>query len=173
MSEVWKFLTKPIFTFPPFTKTLCQALLIFVLTLYLGYWGTLRIRYRYELSHQFESLGSNALPVRSSVRVLSQLEVSGLLTPATEADLLKQIELTEGIRSKVPSSLADIVSLQQAMNYLMLARVEEGTDHSSAASHLQMARGLLQSLGWQDVSDGDLNTLADKELKWKRKPSRD
>jgi len=171
VKETWKFLMKPLFTLPAFTKTLGQAFLVFALMLYVAYWGTKRFIYRHEHSHEFDSIGSNALAVRNYVRVLSQLEVSRLLTPATEADLLKQIDWTEGVRRNAPKDLADIVGLQQSMTYLMVARLEqERMDSGRAASHQQSARVLLQSLGWHDLSDADLNPLADKELKWKWEP---
>ena len=53
----------------------------------------------------------------------------------------------------------------------MLARLEHKSGGSTvAAGHQQSAKALVLSLGWQDVSDGALNNLADRQLRSRLKP---
>jgi hypothetical protein len=165
MSQVWKFLTKPIFTLPSW---LCPAVLALAVAVYVGYRGALIATYRYQDSRQFASLSpEQARELRLRVRCLSQLEISGILAPTDDRHLAQQIQWTRELRRTAPADLAGVVDLQQATNYLLLGRVEEQTKPGDAAAHIAAARTILQSLGWTEVSDESLLAFAERQMKWK------
>jgi hypothetical protein len=168
MSEAWKFLTKPIFTLPAYTRALCAPVLIFAVMAYVGYRISAPLVYRYESSKQFESLGkSEAADLRSSVLILRKLDMSRVLVPPKEPNLRENAVGIESAQNNTPESLKEVVELQRAMDYLALSRLEESTDSMHAAADFRTARAILQSLGWRNLSDQELTAFADEQIKWK------
>lgn len=170
MSEVWRFLSKPIFTLPAYTRTLCAAVLVFIVTAYVGYRISAPLVYRYESSKQFESLGKNeAANLRTSVRILRSLDMSRVLVPPKESNLRENAVGIESAQNNTPENLKEVVELQRAMDYLALYRLEQTADSMHATADLRSARAILQSLGWRDLSDQELTALADEQIKRKVK----
>lgn len=171
MSEVWKFLTKPILTLPGWVNLICPALLVFAVTGYVGYRVSLLTVYRHLEASSFQSLGKDeGTSLRDTVRLLSVLETDKILMPASESSLQKQVSDLSGIRSRVDQQLVPIVDLQRAADFAMLAGIEQKSGNQSAAdNHWRSAQDILRSLGWHDVSEATLTVLADQESHWKVK----
>jgi hypothetical protein len=170
MSEVWRFLTKPIFTMPAYTRTLCAAVLVFMVTAYAGYRISAPLVYRYESSKQFESLGKGeAAKLRDSVLILRKLDMSRIFVPPRESNLRENAVAIERAQNNAPQNLKEAVGLQRAMDYLALYRLEQTADSMHAADDLRSARAILQEIGWRNLSDREMAAFADEEIKWKVK----
>jgi len=86
----------------------------------------------------------------------------------TPSDLQNAADYLGAIRSKSPE-LDPLLDLQIATDYVEIARLERDAGKViSADRHLQMAEGILHSLGWRDVSGETMAKLTRKQLWWKR-----
>ena len=93
------------------------------------------------------------------------------LTQNNRESLRKNVENLQALRSQATQDVWPIIDLGIATDNVVMARLEERTNHAAeSTAHRQAAASLLRSLGWKDVSDSTLDDLADKRLK--KRPSK-
>lgn len=133
---------------------------------YLGYLGTLRIAYLYKQATWFSSLGKqDGARLRGTAQALMEFELINTSIQNTSASLRNNISSLTKIRSRAQHEVWPILDLRLAKDYAMMARLERQRDSTQAAAHQQLAKKLLLSLGWQDVSDDGLSDLVDRQLR--------
>jgi hypothetical protein len=161
MSQVWTFLTKPIFKFPVWFG---PAILTFGISAYVGYRGALIITYRHQELEQFSSLSpGGGRDLRNRVQILNELEIPAFLSQTDNQQTRKQIQLTEQLRKTAPAELAELIDFERATDELILASAEQPNKSSDTPSHIASAGKLLKALGWTDVSDQALMAYAQHE----------
>jgi hypothetical protein len=139
--------------------------LMFAGLLYLEYKSTVRIVYRHRQSGWFSFLGqSDAAELRQTVQTALAFNFSSLTIQNTSASLQENVNSLAKIRSEAPRGLWGILDLRLAKDYAMMAQLEQANNPVLAASYRQLAKTLLSSLGWREVSDAAMAELADKQL---------
>jgi hypothetical protein len=84
-----------------------------------------------------------------------------------------QVQKMESFRQKINTPEAKpVTDMNLAFGEVVTAIAEERFGHKEqAVKYLKSAKSLLQSLGWQDFSEGTLRTVAERELDlWKLNP---
>jgi len=152
----------------PLLTGFCGGLVIFVGCAYFGHHAAEIITYRWKKPTSFEFLKKqNASQVRDDLLMLQAVQYSQVRED-TPSDLQKAADYLGAIRSKSPE-LDPLLDLQIATDYVEIARLERDAGKViSADRHLQMAEGILHSLGWRDVSGETMAKLTRKQLWWKR-----
>lgn len=161
----------------PLVSSFCIATVIFGTSTYVAYKGALQINYRYRESRAFSSLGKeDAQQLRVTLAILSALSFSHLWTRYEPSPghyhkaIERNIPALRKIRNTAPEQLRPPIDLQMAIDYAEMARLEQRAGNVAQANRARLsAQGLLSSLGWKDVSEDALNSLADQELKPLRK----
>jgi phosphohistidine phosphatase SixA len=156
----------------PLVTSFFIASAIFAGSAYVADKVALRISYRHSESMAFNSLAKqDAQELRTTLQTLTLLSRSHLVTrhePST-ADYYTALEgsipALQKFRSQAPERLRPLIDLQLAIDYAEMAQFEQKIGHVSQADRArQSAQELLGHLGWKDVSEGALNTLADQEI---------
>jgi hypothetical protein len=156
----------------PLVTSFFIASAIFVGSAYVADKAALRISYRHREAMAFSSLGKrDGQELRTTLRTLSFLSLSHLMTkyePSTAqyyTALEANIPSLQKLRSQAPERLRPLIDLQLAIDYAEMAQFEQKIGHVSESGRArQSAQALLGSLGWKDVSEGALNSLADQEI---------
>lgn len=156
----------------PLVTSFFIASAIFAGSAYVADKAALRISYRHREAMAFNSLGKqDAQELRTTLRTLTSLSESHLMTkyePSTVHyynALEGNIPWLQKLRSQAPERLRPLIDLQLAIDYAEIARFERKIGHVPEADKArQSAQELLGSLGWKDVSEGALNSLADQEI---------
>jgi hypothetical protein len=114
----------------------------------------------------FASLGKEgAEDLRRTARALVGLQLSTTSLGNTEISVQKNLSDMVKLRGTSPAEVVPLFDLRIAKSYAMMARLDEQRgDGTKAAEHRQEAAKILQSLGWQDVSDTAMTALANREL---------
>jgi hypothetical protein len=161
---------------PSFVLSLAAVLVLLPGCAYLGYLAGVRVGYIYQQSKPVPGLTKQEVAdARKLGQTLFSIETSKVLT-RNEASLPASILSLQKIRRTAPPELWPIIDLRIAEDLATRARLEEqARKFSEAAEHRRVAQELLRSLGWQDVSEGAVNIVADRELHsiewgmWKKK----
>jgi hypothetical protein len=142
------------------------AILIGVGCGYVGYFTATGIVYQYKRSTWFSSLDKqNAEQLRAIGQTAFAISVSNLTIQNTLSSIQRNVSNLVRIRGKAPQELWPILDLRLAKDYAMMARLEQAGNPQLAAEHQQSAEALLRSLGWNDVSDNAVTSLADEQLR--------
>jgi hypothetical protein len=156
----------------PLVTSFFIASAIFAGSAYVADKVALRISYRHSESMAFNSSGKqDAQELRTTLQTLYSLSLSHLITkwePST-ADYYTALEANipalRKLRTTAPERFRPLIDLQLAIDYAEMAQFEQKIGHVSEAGRArQSAQELLRSLGWKDVSEDALNTLADQEI---------
>ncbi|MFZ0136166.1 MAG: hypothetical protein WAK89_03855 [Candidatus Sulfotelmatobacter sp.] len=152
----------------PLVTSFCIASAIFIASAYVADRVAFRISYRHGESAPLNSLGKqDEQELQTTLRTLSFLSETRIVTkyePSTanyHTALERAVPALEQLRSQAPERLRPIIDLQLATDYAAIARLEQGAEASRA---MELAQGLLNSLGWKDVSADALNRLAEHEV---------
>jgi hypothetical protein len=154
----------------PLITGFCGGLLVFVACAYLGDRGAATIAYRELKPLTFESLKKQSDgQLRANLLTLQTVAFSQFVKDA-QPDLEKVAEHLETERSTQSPELRPVLDLRIATCYVEVARLERDAGNVVAADlHLQMARDILHSLGWQNVSSETLASLIRGQLWWKER----
>jgi len=152
----------------PLITGFCGGLLIFVGCACLGHRTAAAITYRALRPLAFGSLNKpNHATLRADLLALQAVEHSQFVKDAP-AELQKTADYLDGISSTKPPEIRPVLDLQIARCYAEIARLERDAGNAASADrHLQRARDLLNSLGWQDVSSEAVEGLTRGQLWWK------
>jgi hypothetical protein len=156
----------------PLVTSFFIASAIFAGSAYVADKVALRISYRHSDSMAFDSLAKqDAQDLRTTLQTLYSLSLSHLMTkwePSTAeyyAAIEANIPALQKLRSQAPERLRPLIDLQLAIDYAEMAQFEQKIGHVSEAGRARdSAQKLLHTLGWKDVSEDALNTLADQEI---------
>jgi len=156
----------------PLVTSFCIASAIFGGSAYVADRVALGISYRHSEAVALNSLKKqDAQELRTILRTLTFLSESRIVTtyePSTanyHTALEGNIPALQKLRNQAPERLRPPIDLQLALDYAEMARFEQKAGHLAEATRaMQPAQGILNSLGWKDVSADALNSLADQEI---------
>ena len=156
----------------PLVTSFCIASAIFAGSAYVADRVALGIGYRHSEALAFNSFDKeDAQELRTMLQTLAFLSESRIVTtyePST-ANYHKALEGNipelQKLRKQAPERLRPPIDLQLALDYAEMARFEQKAGRLTEATRaMQLAQGLLNSLGWKDVSADALNGLADQQI---------
>jgi hypothetical protein len=151
----------------PLLTSFFGGIVVFAGCAYGGYQVAVRTVYHERQSTWFKSLGTQeADRLRKAGQTAFAYSVSVLLIQNSLSSLRGNVSSLGRIRAIAPQELWPILDLRLAMDYAMMARLEEqGNNTSAALGHKRRAADLLRSLGWQDVSDDSLTAIAERQFR--------
>jgi hypothetical protein len=151
----------------PLLTSFFGGILLFAGCAYGGYQVAVRTVYHQRQSKWFTSLGTQeADRLRRTSQTAFAYSISVLLLQNSLSSVQNNVSSLGKIRATAPEELWPIFDLRLALDYTMMARLEEQANNAAAAlGHKRLAADLLRSLGWRDVSDNSLAAIADKQFR--------
>ncbi len=151
----------------PLVTSFFGGVLLFAGCAYGGYQVAVRTVYHQRQSKWFRSLGTQeADRLRRMGQTAFAYSISVLLIQNSPSSLQNNVSSLGKIRASAPEELWPILDLRLAMDYVMMARLEDQGDNTPVSlGHKRLAADLLRSLGWQDVADNSLTAIADRQFR--------